>query len=230
MAIVETHLHTGTIGTAPTLEGEGYDTEQGGGRVYTAGGVGQPSSIRFPGGQVSRYADFNIVPFIGTYFRLPAMPAANVTPLRVVDAGGSSLAAVLVDTALRVGIYQGLNPEVDISAMALTIGTWYRFEWRVSGGTQELRIFATEGSTPLETLTGASEPPEAGRWFVGTAWGAHLGGPYDLGTTVLATDWPNLFPDTTPWAVWDGAEEQPMTLDGMWNGTAVVPVTFDSIT
>jgi len=52
-----------------------------------------------------------------------------------------------------------------------------------------------------------------------------------VGATTAAS--PASITDGTPaptgptWTLWDGTTEQPLTLDGVWNGTSIVPVTVE---
>lgn len=51
------------------------------------------------------------------------------------------------------------------------------------------------------------------------------------GSTALEDDpGPELAGPSSPWTLWDGATEQPLTLSGVWDGAAVQPLTFDQIT
>lgn len=43
------------------------------------------------------------------------------------------------------------------STTALTVGTWYRMEWDITGATQALRIYSGDNTSPLETVTNSAE-------------------------------------------------------------------------
>lgn len=196
MTILRTHRHDGTIGTVPTAAGEGYNVLTGA-PTYVAGGVTSNACIRYATGTM--FLQDNLTASHARLFvRNPATPTGDTSFLRTTDAtGATSLSSIRMTSSGAITLYSTLATLVDSSAPGLiTAGAWYRIEQRVSGATQEVRIYDM-AAVLLDTLTGAAPAGTVGRWLVGHAHTAQSASATDIDEVAIGDDWIGGLP-TTP--------------------------------
>lgn len=108
---------------------------------------------------------------LSTYFRVDTLSTANhyINAVYNLASGGSLQGDWRINPAdQRVTIRNG-GTAVATSSVSLAAATVYRAEWAINptAGTQELRIYAGEGTTPILTLTGAWSSASTRVWSVG---------------------------------------------------------------
>jgi len=175
--------------------------------------------------------------------RLASTPTANglFYVARIGD-GNSHAFRVLMTTARRIQLQNNATATVtpSLSSIALDLNTWYRLEFQcnvpVSGqsSTMAYGIYTLDGTTPLASYVNTAwnagvntnfHRAQLGR-FSGTSWGT---GPYFDDFVYLDSTTPT-GPWTTgtanPWSLWTGSTEVPITMQGVWTGTAITPATY----
>lgn len=65
--------------------------------------------------------------------------------------------------------------------------------------------------------------------------GSAVGAQFNIGTTtgnghaIISFEEDATPPSSSPFTLWDGTNEQPLDIEGVWNGSAIVPVVFDQV-
>lgn len=126
------------------------------------------------------------------YMYIRAYSSANhyIATALSLTTGGSSQGSVRVDPAHTVTLRNATPSVVATSTQTLAENTLYRFEWRVhqSGGTQELRVYEGESTTPHLILSGAWTGTDV-RVFALGPYIAAADGALDYDAVRLADDW-----------------------------------------
>lgn len=188
MTILRDHPISGTVGNTVT---DGFDVISGT-PTYATGGAdgGQCAAIT---NAVTEYMQDDLTAEYTAYkVRAPSLPSGdNTIAVALVTSTASAALGILSDGTVRM--YSSLSTTQDTSVITLTAATWYRIEWQVGTATQEARIYTDNGSTPLETLTGATaQATLPNRYRFGHGQAGKQAGPVDFDRIVLADDWPNL--------------------------------------
>jgi hypothetical protein len=79
--------------------------------------------------------------------RLNALPSGN-TYVSAMLSGGTTAGRVAINSAGKVFLQDGTTT-VATGTVALSAGTWYRFEWDLNGTTSTVRVYAGPSSTTL---------------------------------------------------------------------------------
>lgn len=221
MTVIRVHHCDGTAGTASSAAGEGFTSLTGTAPNYTASGY-SGTCLEWPAhasGTVAYYQDTLSNPFVGFYLRVPSTLTAAAA-VASGQASGSSQGSLIVNIDLTLSIYSGLGTKIATSATKLTVGSWARIEWNIAATTQELRIFTDPaGTTPTETLTGASGGTAMNQWRFGSYWGAQTGGPVDLDEITVCDAWPDMGVATPP------GNGRKIYLGGVWHDVTSTVIT-----
>lgn len=95
------------------------------------------------------------------YFRIDAAPSGNCYMMGCSDATGTLEARAdwRINDSLQVTVRDGTIASGGTSSQQLSEGVWYRAEWMVGSGGQELRIYEGEATVPYITQIGALSAP-----------------------------------------------------------------------
>ncbi|SDH68604.1 hypothetical protein SAMN05421505_12076 [Sinosporangium album] len=110
-----------------------------------------------------------------------------------------------------------------------------RIEIGSDAGALTVRAYPGDATVPLATAT-ATGLPSSG--FDTVRFGPNSSTPttpqfryrHFAASDTAAPIGPVVPPPDAAWTVWDGAAEQPLTLEGVWDGAAIIPATYDTVT
>lgn len=169
------------------------------------------------------------------YFNIRTMSTASMYLGAILSAptGGTAQADWRVNTNMTVTLRNG-TIAVQVSGVALSTATWYRAEWKVSEvtGTQELRVYLGENTSPLFTLSGNYGGVAATRVVAFGPYAAAAGGAVDIDTLRPADDFTGAFVGggggpTPPTPVTLDFDSQtlnsPISLSAPWATNGTVP-------
>lgn len=165
------HHHDGTLGAAATPAGEGYDASSGTAPVYVDGYTNQ--ALRWTSGAAAAYLGDNLLAgYYDFILRLPtAPPGSDLGFILLQNSTGGAVGSLVVNSAGKLVIYTGQTAIVATSTTTLAVGAWHRLKYHCDADGQELRIFTDPaGSTPAETLTGASSGIATAKMHLGNPW------------------------------------------------------------
>jgi hypothetical protein len=182
------------------------------------------------------------VPFVTTiehsgsiYVRLLSLPDSRLRPVTIAAPLNSIVCAIgirasgtfdLSDTVLRAE-----------STVTCVPAQWHRLDWQFVESTKTLtaRIFLDAESTVHDEQISHAFSASAfvpAKWNIGgissgTGTTVHI----DTFQAVSGLTWIGpVAPPSAIWTLWDGTQEIPLTLEGVWDGSTVQSASFDQIT
>ena len=103
--------------------------------------------------------------------------------------GATGKASWRINADRTVAIRNASNVAIATSTQTIPLDVAHRIAWRINAaGTQELRVYAGESTTPLFALTGACGSGQRTSWRFGVT-AASAGNTIDIDTVRVGSDW-----------------------------------------
>lgn len=187
MTALATYPCDGTAGAAATTANTGFAVISGT-IVYDSTGT----AIEIAGGVTAYAEDDTAADYCAIWLSVPAIPTGTDECIAVAMNGATTLAAIRVRSTGAISIYSGLGTLIATTTAIISTGTTYRLEWNTRTDGQELRLYTVNGSTPIETLTGAVASALAtNKRRLGHPQSAQAAATVDISKVTINDAWPN---------------------------------------
>lgn len=220
--------------------------------AYVASGAMHGAlSMQCPAGTASNYMRFDLGASPAThsgslYFKIASNAMTGTQESTIVRfcqvATTTAMAQIKFHGNGKLSINDAPNTTVINSTVTFTVGQWHRIDWRFDVSTPTtpqiiVRIFLNpETAIPDETITlNTTSAVTFGRWAVGSVGTAAASRELQIDTVRIedGLTWIGPFNPPSSYPVvfsrYNGVSEDFMQIDGLYNGTAIVPADLELV-